>query len=245
MRTPSGSRSRSATSSRRVEQRDLDAVDLVGVRLDDVEHDVRRVLEIGRSPVSGERRVEHVAEPVQDHRARSPARAARRRPPVVVGAVRRGGQRAAGHQDHRRALALDERELLVVGAADVVERRRAGQLVGAGAAGELAADGLGLGHRAADQLLRRRPVQAHPALRGVHRLGHAQAVRPQVAAEVQRRLPVQLRRTGRVAAGQRVGDDVRGGVSTRACAARAPVDGQRLALRRLVGLQRAVRRAGA
>ena len=140
---------------------------------------------------------------------------------VVVGTGRRRGQRARRHQDHRRALALDERELLLVGAR---ARRPATPAPGSwsvpGAARELPADGLRLGHRAADQLLRRRPVQAHPALRGVHRLGDAQPVRPQVPAEGERRLPVQLRRTGRVAARQRVGDDVRGRVSTRASAAR-------------------------
>src|SRR5687768_18211209 len=46
----------------------------------------------------------------------------------------------------------------------------------------------GLGDRAADQLLCRGPVEAHAALRGVHRLGDAEAVRPEVAPERERRL---------------------------------------------------------
>jgi hypothetical protein len=75
-------------------------------------------------------------------------------------------------------------------AADVGQGRRAGELVGADAAGDPAADRLGLGGAAADQLGRARPVQAHAALRGVHRLGDARAVRPQVAAEGEGGVPV-------------------------------------------------------
>ncbi len=222
----------------RVQQRDLDAIDLGHVGLDDPDDRVERGLEVRGAPVSGELRVEHLAQPVQDHRRRRGAQQLAVDRAVVVGARSRRAQRARGHQDHRRALALDELELLRVRAADVVQRRGTRELVGAGAGGELSADGLRLRHRAPDQLLRRGPVQAHPALRGVHRLRHPQAVRPQVPAEVQRRLPVQLRRTGGIAARERIGDHVR----RREAHARARLGAehrQRLARERLIRLEHA------
>jgi len=63
-----------------------------------------------------------------------------------------------------------------------------------------------LGGRPPDQLARHVPLQAHAALGGVHRLGHRQAVRPQVAPEGERRVPVE-----RSGLAERVGDHVRGG----------------------------------
>ena len=53
---------------------------------------------------------------------------------------------------------------------------------------------------------RARPVQAHAALRGVHRLGDAEAVRPEVAAEGEGGVPVD--------GGRRVGRDVAYGSAT-------------------------------
>ena len=44
-----------------------------GVVVDDRDGGVHGAVEIGRAPVAGERRVEHVAEPVDDHRLASPA----------------------------------------------------------------------------------------------------------------------------------------------------------------------------
>ena len=46
---------------------------------DHVEADVHRAVEVAVAPVAGERRVEHVAEPVQDHRLARPAPSTRRR----------------------------------------------------------------------------------------------------------------------------------------------------------------------
>ena len=172
--------------ARGVEQRDLDAVDLVGVVADDAEHDLGGPVEVRRAPVAGERRVEHVAEPVQDRRALELAQHGAVDLAVVVG--RRGdrGQCAAGHDDDLRARALDELALVLVGGADLVERARL-RVVGRRPGREAPA---ALGRRAPDQLARRGPVETHAALGGVHRLGHAEPVRPQVAAEGERRLPV-------------------------------------------------------
>ena len=44
----------------------------------------------------------------------------------------------------------------------------------------------------ADQLLRRRPIEAHAALRGVHRLRDAEAERPEVSAEGDGAVPIDL-----------------------------------------------------
>ncbi len=85
------------------------------------------------------------------------------------------------------------------------------QLLGVGATGDGTADGLGFGDGAGDELLGGGPVEAHPALGGVHRFGDGQTPRPQVAAEGQGRLPVDRRGGARRVVGQRVGDHVRRG----------------------------------
>ena len=66
--------------------------------------------------------------------------------------------------------------------------------------------------RAADQLARVRPVEAHAALRGVHGLGDLEAEPPEMAAEGQRRVPVDGRPLPGSRIGQRIGHDMRGGV---------------------------------
>ena len=49
-----------------VEQRDLDAVDLGGVRVDDADGGLHRRHVVGAAPVAGERGIEHLAQPVDD-----------------------------------------------------------------------------------------------------------------------------------------------------------------------------------
>ena len=71
------------------------------------------------APVALQRRVEHRAEPVQDHRLGGLAQEVAVDLQVVLGAVRRGGEGAGGHQDGLRAGLLDEGELLLVGGADL------------------------------------------------------------------------------------------------------------------------------
>ena len=63
-----------------VEQRDLDAVDLGGVGVDDADRDIHRRVEVWRAPVIRQRRIEHVAEPVDDHGLARPATARGYRP---------------------------------------------------------------------------------------------------------------------------------------------------------------------
>ena len=65
---------------------------------------------------------------------------------------------------------------------------------------------------AADQFERCRPVDAHAALGGIHGLGDAEPERPQVPAECDGALPVDGGIEPGVAIGQRIGDDMRGGV---------------------------------
>ena len=132
---------------------------------------------------------------------------------IVVG--RAGGdarQRPAGHQDQPAAELLDRRHLHLVGADHVVDTARlvGRQVVGAAAAGQPGAGEVARGvDRAADQFERGRPVQPHAALRGVHRLGHPQAQRPQPAPVGDRRVPVDGALQPGVDGGQRVGDHMR------------------------------------
>ena len=142
MRTPA----RQARAQRdllgRVEQRHLDAVHLRRIGVDHRGADVggARVVGIAREaaradPVAGERRVEHLAQPVQDDRRAHLRQHASVDQRVVVGRARAGGERAARHQDDAAAGRLDRRALLLVGGDDLVERAiRAGRkVVGAGA----------------------------------------------------------------------------------------------------------------
>ena len=110
---------------------------------------------------------------------------------------------------------LDRLDLLLVGANDVVDAARRGriEMVGAGAAGEAAvAVGLRRGGRAADQFQRVRPVEAHAALGGVHRLGDGEAEAPEVPAVGDGRVPVDRRRQPRIDVGARIGDDMGRGI---------------------------------
>jgi hypothetical protein len=125
----------------RVEHGQLDAVHLAAGPLDQLDHRVRRGIEVGAAPVAAQRRVEGLAQPVQDHR---PVGLLEQLPvhlQVVPGIAGAGGQRPARHQDHpgdpgpRR---LHERHLLGVGADDFGDRIAlpVGQLVGARPAGQ-------------------------------------------------------------------------------------------------------------
>ena len=163
------------------------------------------------APVARERGVEHVAQPVQDDRL-----AHLREQPVVdqavlVGRARAGGERAARHHDQPPAQALDGLGLMLVGVDHVGHGQALArhQVVGAAAREHPRARMVPrCVDRAADQLERGRPVQAHAALRGVHRLGHAEPEVPEPAAVGDGRVPVDRAAHPGVDRGQRVGDDV-------------------------------------
>ncbi|MCY1517728.1 hypothetical protein D9M68_524250 [compost metagenome] len=198
-----------------VEQRNLDAVDLVRVRRDDAYGRVHGRIDVLRAPVARQRRVEHVAQPVQHHGLLRLAQDAVVHALVVGGAFCHAGQCAARHHDQLAAERLDGGHLLLVAADHVVDALHVVdvQVVGAAARGDERAGHVLRGiERAADQFERGRPIQAHAALRGVHRLGHAQAQGEQVAAVGDGGVPVDRALQPRVDGGERVGDDVRGRV---------------------------------
>src|SRR3569833_3162477 len=170
-----------------VEQRQLDAVDLRRVVADDVDADVHRRDVIDVAPVTLERRVEHLAEPVDDHRLLHLAEDAVIDLRVVVGRLGRDDERSRSHQHDAAADGLDRGDLLLIGADHVVERyaRCRRELIGADA-GEngRTRNVAGSLDRAADQFERTRPVEAAAALRRIHGLGHAEAQVPEVAAVI-------------------------------------------------------------
>ena len=144
---------------------------------------------------------------------------------VVGGRTRHARQRAAGHQDDAAAEFLDGRDLLFIRGDHVVDRlRRIGrQVVGASPRRDQRAGHVACGvERATDQLERGRPVQPHAALRGIHRLGHAETEAPQMLAVGNRGVPVDGAIEPRVDIGTRVGHHVRGGVgdAVEGCVAR-------------------------
>ena len=148
-------------------------------------------------PVAGERRIEHLAQPVQDHGLAHLRQHAAVHLRVVVGRARAGGERAARHQDDAAARGFDRGALLLVGGdhASSVHGRVGRQDDRCRRREKTTAPGIARASRdrAPDELERGRPVESHAALRGVHRFGDAEAVRPQVAAKGERRVPVDRR----------------------------------------------------
>ena len=147
-----------------VEQRDLDAVDLARIRGDDAERRFHRAVEIVAAPVAGQRRIEHVAEPVQDHRL------LRLGEDAVVDALvvgRAGGdarERAARHHDQLAAERLDRFHLRLVGADHVVDARGGvgGEVIGAAARGDAARPGGRVRRRASGGSARARSASRGP-----------------------------------------------------------------------------------
>ena len=88
------------------------------------------------------------------------------------------------------------------------------EMIGAGARADQRAGQVPAPRRALRRISsqRGRPVEPHAALRGVHRLGDAEAERPEVPAEGDRRVPVDRGVEPGVAVGQRIGHDMRGRV---------------------------------
>ena len=200
-----------------VEQRDLDAVDLGGMRVDDRDGGLHRRHVVGAAPVAGERGIEHLAQPMDDHGLAGLAEH-----PVIDALVvgRRlgdAGQRPARHHDQAAAGLLDCRHLLLVGADHLVDGAHAGgvEMIGAAAREDEGGTavprlpGLAGLAGAGDQLERGRPVEAHAALGGVHGLRHAEAEVPEIVAVAQRRVPVDRAVEPGIVGGARIGHHVR------------------------------------
>ena len=187
---------------------------LRGVVVDDRDGGVHGAVKIRRAPVALERRVEHVAEPVDDHRLAHLAEDAAVDLGVVVRRAGEPGERARGHQDDAPADRLDGRDLLLIGAGHVVDAPGVGRIevIGAGAGEhDRAVAALRGGDRALDQLQRHRPVEPHAALRRIHRLGDAEPEVPEMLAEGDGALPVGRHRKPGIDLGERVDDHVGGG----------------------------------
>ena len=96
------------------QQGDLDAVDLVRVRVQQADEGVGRGRDVGAAPVAGQARVERLAEPVQDDGTAHLGQQGVVDVQVVLRRRCGSGQVTRRHQDHLRAGALDELELLGV-----------------------------------------------------------------------------------------------------------------------------------
>src|SRR5690606_29268509 len=131
---------------------------------------------------------------------------------VVLGPTSAGRQLPARHHHDPAACCFDVLELLLVGGCDLVETRRCGrQLVGTGTAHYRPAGRPRRRTGPRDQPLSGLVVETHTALGGVHGLGYAEPVRPQVLAIPDGRVPIDRCLTAIGTHG--VLDDVRGGES--------------------------------
>ncbi len=198
-----------------VEQGNLHAVHLGRVAGNNLERDLHRLVVVRMSPVSGQRRIEHLAQPVDDHRLPDLAEDALVDLVVIVRRLGHARQRPAGHEDNAAAERFDRGDLLLVGADHVVQARGGfrGQMVGAGAACQQCAFAVAARlDRAANELERGVPIKAHAALRRVHGLGHAQAQPPQGTAIGDGRVPVDGAALPRIDRRQRIGHHMGGAI---------------------------------
>ena len=189
------------------EQRDLDPVHLPDMARDHLEAGLHRLRMIPRPPVARQRRVEHLAQPMDDHRLPHLRENPVIDPHIILRPRRRSRQRPARHQDDPPAEALDHLDLRLVGADHIVQRhlRPGREVIRPRAAGDQRPrPPLRRLQRASDQLPRLRPAQPHAALRGIHRLRHPEPEVPEVVAVADRRLPVDRRRHPRIAVRQRI-----------------------------------------
>src|SRR6185437_3320398 len=156
---------------------------------------------------------EHVPEPVDDDRLANAFENPSINRSVVVRRTRDPGQGARGHQHDATADSLDRLDLLFVGADNVIDAPgiRRSELIGATTGEDEPVAGTRGGHGPADEFERSRPVDAHSALRGVHRLGDAKPEAPQMLAKGDRTVPVNRAIEPGIVIRQWVGHHVRGG----------------------------------
>ena len=105
-----------------VEQAHLDARDLLGVDLDDLQQRRGGGLGVVGSEVAGEARVEHGAEPVQHDRAARRSEHLAVHATVVVGRARGPREVPARHEHDARARVFGVVQLLLVRVDDPIER---------------------------------------------------------------------------------------------------------------------------
>ncbi len=196
-----------------VEQAHLHARHLVAVVLDDLQQRGRRGIRVVGAEVAGERRVERGAEPVQHDRAGGGAEHLAVDAAVVVGGLRGAREVAARHQHDAGAGVLRVVELLLVGVDHLLERDGlVADVVGVDADDEVGTHGCRFGGTAGDQFARGEGVEPHVALRGVHGVGDAEPPRPDVVAEGEGGVPVDLGRLAGSVVGERLRHHVRGRV---------------------------------
>ena len=196
-----------------VEERNLHPVDLCGICADHIDGDIHRARVVLRAPIAVQRRIEHLAEPMDDHGLAHLAEDAAIDLGVVVRRARRLHQRAARHQHDAAAEFLDRGALLLVGGDDVPDGDVGARVEMIGprtASDEGARHVFRRGKAPADQLERCGPIQPHAALRGIHRLGDAETERPEVAAEGDGALPVDRGIEPRIGICYGIGHDMRG-----------------------------------
>ena len=111
-----------------VEQRDLDPIDLIGVIGNNLKACLGRGVQVARAPVARQRRVKHIAQPMNNHWLRHLRQNPIIHPRVVVRPTCHGRQRAAGHQDHAPTGILDKADLLGVGFFDIGQGQAGAQL---------------------------------------------------------------------------------------------------------------------
>src|SRR6185437_2552738 len=167
-------------------------------------------VEIGCSPISRQRRVKHVSEPVNDHGLAY----ALKNPAVdffiVVWGPRHSSQCARSHQDNAATHGLDRFNLFFVRTDHIVEiaRLRRIELVCSAAGKHQPVARSCRSDRPFDEFKRCRPIHTHATLRSIHRFRDTKTETPKVLTVGNGLIPVDCTIEPGVVVGEGVGDDM-------------------------------------
>ncbi|MNG20041.1 hypothetical protein D3C84_1042650 [compost metagenome] len=89
--------------------------------MDDFQAAIERTFKLGGAPIASQRRIEHLAQPVQDDWVLGLAKHLVVDATIVGRGLRHAGERATGHQDQAAVQTLDSPHLFAVGTQYVID----------------------------------------------------------------------------------------------------------------------------
>ena len=170
---------------------------------------------IGVSPIAFQGGIEHLAQPVHDHRFFNLSQNSVVDGSVVIWRFGAGRECAARHQNDPPATCFDRFALFFVCADHVVrgQARVGRQMVGAGPGSHHGAGYVTCSFDApSDQFQRGWPVEAHAPLCGVHCFRDTETEAPEMTPESDGAVPVHRRIQPRVVVSQSIRDNMRSGI---------------------------------
>src|SRR5579859_3337225 len=120
----------------RIQQRDFDSFNFAAIFGNQFEAVIHCFMHIAASPITGQRRIKHLTEPMQNHRFANLGQDLAIDGGIIVNAARTARQRPARHQDYASSCHFDGLTLFQVSAQHLISRMAFlfGKLIGCGAA---------------------------------------------------------------------------------------------------------------